>query len=165
MNEMMIPMRPTATGVKPTVARVRELRECGWIVQRKLNGDRVILDCRGDGMPVAWNRYGTEYGHKVATTKWQGCGYLLDGEVIGGEFIPFDIVDYDMPLVARTSLVNALCDRLGVEWIWEADDQYIRDGAANGTRWEGVVAKVATSKYRPLGKPHQESAEWVKLKW
>lgn len=173
LNRDFFPMRPTATGKMPVPALVNELRG-RFVIQPKLNGDRAILWVL-DGEIYIHNRHGGEYRLMVrnrATFARLPRGTVLDGEVFGGKFHPFEVVRYgDLDLSergaeARCRLAESLCGWLEIEWLFaEPSAEWLNAGAANAPQWEGVVCKRRDAVYRPCKKSHHESADWFKLKW
>jgi ATP-dependent DNA ligase len=167
------PMRPTATGKAPTVSLLKTLRD-KFVVTPKLNGDRAILWVLADEVYIH-NRHGSAYTFMVrnrASFAQLPVGTVLDGEVFNRNFYPFECLAYGdadytkQPAWKRLKLAEKLCQLLGIDWLFaEPTDEWIGNGAANGTQWEGVVLRLRNSIYRPCGKPFQESSEWFKLKW
>lgn len=169
-------MRPTATGLSLTpdnvVAVVRDIEADGWIVQPKLNGDRVLLVKR-DGIVTAWNRRGSRYSFNVnATADWRGLpdGTLLDGEGWQGRFHPFECVEIGAaslaaePVNVRVEAAKELCRTLGNPWLFDRPtDAWLRLCRENLPAWEGIVAKCG--RYATLRKPWWESETWLKMKW
>ncbi len=170
-----LPMRPTATGLLLTRDNVRavvaDLEADGWLVQPKLNGDRVLLVKRA-GIVEAWNRHGTRYSFSVAAADWRGLpdDTLLDGEGWQGRFYPFEAIELageylgrQCPAI-RASVARELCRRLGNAFLFDRPAVAWLDNCRdNLPAWEGIVAK--RGRYYPTGKPWQESADWLKLKW
>jgi len=92
-------MRPTATDTtlspRNVLATVRRLEAAGYLIQPKLNGDRVLLVKRG-WIVEAYNRRGSRYGFSVhAISDWRALpeGTLLDGEGWQGRFYPFEALE------------------------------------------------------------------------
>lgn len=139
-----------------------------YVVQPKLNGDRVLLVKR-NGIVEAWNRHGSRYSFSVnAMADWGGLpdGTILDGEGWQGRFYPFEAVIDDAPVEARVEAARRYCLELGNAFIFDTPtDAFLRNGADNLPQWEGVVAKKRGSIYRWNRKAHFESIDWLKLKW
>lgn len=174
----LLPPRPTATDAQLTPANaveiVRDLETLGWLIQPKLNGDRVLLR-KVDGIVEAWNRLGNRYSFSVnATADWRGLpdGTLLDGESWQGRFYPFEALrvgGQDLTAACVSSRADAakeLCRTLGNCWLFDrpADDWLIRC-RENLPTWEGIVAKRIGSQWTPIKKAWHESPDWLKAKW
>ena len=172
---MFLPMRPmegerlTAQNI---LAVTRMYRERGYLLQRKLNGDRGVLESRPDGL-MLWNRYGSEYSASaVDLADWNvlPVGTILDGEVWRGEFYPFESIG-PQDQAARIALAQHWCAFCSNPYVFGGvtDDWLMGEVTLNADpltrQWEGVVAKFASAKYVPLKKPHHESQAWVKLRW
>lgn len=167
------PMRPTATGKIPTIRTIAGLRD-KFTIQPKLNGDRVVLWVMA-GEVYTHNRHGSEYKMMVRNrnlfTKLP-VGTILDGEVFGGKFFPFECLSFgDIDYTANTAetrckLAECICYLLGIEWLFaEPTESWLAAGSANGSEWEGVVIRLRNSAYVPCKKPFHESDSWFKLKW
>ena len=172
------PMRPRL-GESITQANVRlALRRAkadGYLVQPKLNGDRVLVAVLEDHRVLAVTRHNSPYSFKVMNLElFAGLPAMtvLDGEVYRRQFYPFEAV-----AVAGESLVDSgpeeraprareLCHRLGVAWQFDAPTaRFMENRRGNLPVWEGVVLKKLGSRYLPLGSEAQESATWVKRRW
>ena len=169
-------MRPSVTRLRPDCAWLAENR-AEFILQPKLNGDRVVLWIERDGW-TAQNRHGSRYSFRIrnaADFAALPSGTVLDGEVIGSNFYPFDVLrigDLDLtgaPVENRIGAVKSLCAACRVEWRyseptpaqlvqWETDYPLTREV-------EGVVAKRKGSKYQIHAKPFHEADDWLKFKW
>lgn len=170
-----IPMRPQM-GVKLTadnvLYEVAKMKAKGYIVQRKLNGDRGVLEMTRLGL-LLWNRYGSLYsasGVDLAAWNTLPLGTVLDGEVYLGEFYPFEVIN-DKLQEQRITDAEAMCRRCGQPYIfggitndWLIGEVTLDDNPKT-RMWEGVVCKLAGAKYVPLKKPDHESPTWQKCKW
>ena len=177
MKRNFYPMRPTVTGLRPDCAWLAENRG-EFIIQPKLNGDRVCLWIERDGSTYAQHRKGGAYTFRIrnagAFTKLP-AGTVLDGEVLGSNFYPFEVVQFGdldlsgMGVEHRAKLAELACHWCGVEWLfaeptaaqlaqWEADWPITR-------AVEGVVVKRLGCQYRPHSRVFHESPDWFKLKW
>jgi len=171
------PMRPAATGRAPTRALLAKLRAT-HVIQPKLNGDRVCLWVERDDSTYAQHRKGGAYSFMIRNRGQFAklpAGTVLDGEVFGGKFYPFEVLRFgDLDLrtngpEARALLAERVCRWLGEEWLFAEPtlaqlDQMATDFPAT-RQWEGVVCKRRGSAYRPHAKPTHESPDWFKLKW
>src|SRR5712671_2028937 len=95
LNLPFYPMRPRR-GPDIDAGRIKKILEeidgKKFVVQPKLNGDRVLLAVRKDEVQAA-NRHGSWYTKRVRNAGdfvKLGIGTVLDGEVFGGEFFPFE---------------------------------------------------------------------------
>ena len=171
------PMRP-AMGLTLTAANVirlvRKAERIGFMVQPKLNGDRVILR-KIDGKVEAWNRRGSRYSFSVnADANWQGLpdDTLLDGEGWQCKFYPFEalrIGGQDLTgacVTVRAAAAKDLCRKLGNGWLFDRPaDAWLRLCRENLPTWEGIVAKKTGTPYTPTKKMFHDSDGWLKLKW
>ena len=177
MKRNFYPMRPSVTGLRPDCAWLAENRG-EFIIQPKLNGDRVCLWVEANGGTYAQHRKGGAYSFRIrnagAFTKLP-AGTVLDGEVLGSNFYPFEVVQFGdldlsgMGVEHRAKLAEMACHWCGVEWLfaeptaaqlaqWEADWPATR-------RVEGVVIKRRGCRYLPHSRVFHESHDWFKLKW
>ncbi len=175
------PMRPIA-GAKLSAGNFqRELAKIRrtHILQPKLNGDRACVAVLGDTVRIQ-SRRGDWYSHTVNLQPFHNlnAGTLLDGEVWQGEFYPFEVLAgrgisaLRSSVEERIDMAESVCHHLNIEWQFGSRtdgwilDELCREGQEPLTRqWEGIVAKLRGSSYRMLGAAHQESPEWIKLKW
>lgn len=169
------PMRPTS-GQRLTAQNVHQLiagyQARGYLVQPKLNGDRAVLVATHSGLQL-WNRHGGPY-QAACVQLWQWnhlpIGTILDGEVYDLMFCPFEVLNGGTA-IARAAAAKQLCQQRGIAYLFDEPSRgWLLDQAASTEnilrrQWEGVVCKHASSTYRPLHAAHQESAEWIKLKW
>lgn len=169
------PMRPmmgeklTAGNILPVV---NYYRSRGYEIQRKLNGDRAIMEVtRNDGV-IFWNRYGSRYSFSVNAAPFKGLliGTILDGENYQGTFYPFEQISTVSTTTERIRDCRLLCGMIGVPYIYGevTNDWLMVEFTLPPSRtrmWEGVVCKMKHRPYQPLKTADQESPEWVKLKW
>jgi ATP-dependent DNA ligase len=151
-----------------------ELIARGFVVQPKLNGDRVLLVKQG---PVAslFSRHGGHYTAarlNLACWQWLPEGTILDGEGWQGSFYPFDVpalandTTGAMPCSCRVDLVERLTHRAGLPWIFGTPSaEWLQAGAANAPTWEGVVVKQPGHSYRWEKSASGQSTTWTKWKW
>lgn len=164
------------------LAEVAKMQAKGYIVQRKLNGDRGVLEAASDGELKLWNRYGSLYGAStVRLDEWSTLpiGTIIDGEIFEGHFYPFECIQVGrgFPMLylqdnteGRISGAKLLCQHYSVEYLYDVTNEWLVDGCGEYANphivmWEGVVCKLANAKYVTLKKPDHESPTWVKLKW
>ena len=168
------PMRPT-TGPKLTPANilgtVNSYRHQGYELQRKLNGDRAILERTVAGVRL-WNRYGGNYAFTVNLRPYRdlASGTMLDGEVYRGEFRAFEQLSENSDTIERIRDCELLCRFIGVPYLFgQVTDDWLMGEvtlpASRTRQWEGVVCKLASAKYVPLKTETQDSPTWTKLKW
>lgn len=179
------PMRPkhgtslmSDAGVARTLADVK----AGDVVQPKLNGDRACVAVDGNGDVVVQNRHGGEYKFGVsnlAALKTLPPKTVIDGEVHGREFLPFEVVAYAgesltaLPVEARVAACAEVCKQHGLKWKFapltiESFMVLVKRGRVDKEfrkEWEGVVIKQSGSKYRFLGSEGQESDQWFKRRF
>jgi ATP-dependent DNA ligase len=143
----------------------------GYIVQPKLNGDRVTL-AKVNGKLLAQNRHGAWYSYNFDQKPWLSLpdGTCLDGEVRDKVFTPFEALSHAGKSLLRetaeyrVALAKSLCTA-GRVWLFDApSDDWLRASDANYPRWEGVVVKLRASPYSILG-IKTDSPDWKKLKW
>jgi ATP-dependent DNA ligase len=167
-------MRPT-TGPKLTPANilgtVQSYRLQGYEIQRKLNGDRAMLERTAAGVRL-WNRYGGNYGFAVNLKPYRdlATGTVLDGEVYRGEFYPFEQISDGSDTVERIRDCELLCRFVGVPYLFGGvtNDWLMGEvtlPASRTRQFEGVVCKLASAKYVPLKTETQDSPTWTKLRW
>jgi ATP-dependent DNA ligase len=172
------PMRPVRGRALLRPANIRELceevAEGVWVMQPKLNGDRVSLACV-DGKIHAQNRHGGHYRFKVHNAPDflklpnRTC---FDGEVFKGNFYPFELLvsNGESFLMAevheRVRLAKDMVQFLGHPWMFDPPTlAWIMRRKANLPVYEGVVIKRAHSRYLTLGSATQSSAHWMKRLW
>ena len=158
-------MRPTAVAEKCTIENVARLSD--YVIQPKLNGDRVILTMTDDGVELM-QRHGAPYTFMVRNRNEFAslpAGTVLDGEVFASNFHPFETVGPE-PVEVRVSAAKTICLMLGVEWLFDTPGpEFYAAGRDNLPMFEGIVAKRVGGKYRPTKKHWHESQDWLKLKW
>lgn len=145
-----------------------------YLVQKKLNGDRVILLVM-DGKVQAANRHGSLYSFSISNANnflKLPDKTILDGEVEKRVFTPFECVAYDGSSIAhkcpsvRAQVARAICDDLGFENLFDdPTEEWLEKLQSNNPRWEGVVKKALGTPYVPLASASQTSSTWVKNKW
>jgi ATP-dependent DNA ligase len=162
----MRPVMAEALTPQNVLSVVREL-SAGYVLQPKLNGDRVILR-KVNGAIECFNRHQSRYSFNVnAVLDWAGLpdGTVLDGEGYHGKFYPFEVVN-DAPVEERVASAKRICLSLGNAYIFDAPtDAWLLRCADNLPQWEGIVAKQRGTKYEWLTKPHHTSWQWLKCKW
>ena len=171
------PMRPM-TGPKLTIDNVllitSDYLHRGYILQRKLNGDRVVMIVKDFGATF-WNRYTGIYSFAV-NNEWGKLpvGTVMDGEVYQGEYYPFELIQ-----LGKEKILTTQERVVGAENICRTHNQeYVYGGVTNDwlvgevmmkhertSMWEGVVAKLKSARYEPLNTATQESPAWSRLKW
>lgn len=172
------PMRPIRGRalLRPTNIRemCEEAAEGVWVMQPKLNGDRVSLACV-DGKVFAQNRHGGSYRFKIHNASDflalpnRTC---FDGEVFKGNFYPFEVLACNGRsfLMAeaheRVRLAKDMAQILGHPWMFDPPSlAWIMRRAANLPMYEGVVLKQTRSPYVMLGSDTQSSTRWMKRLW
>lgn len=170
------PMRPTPGPLftaRNILRIVRDLAASGFLIQPKLNGDRVLLR-KTAGQIEAYNRHGSRYGHNLDVTGWTELpdDTLLDGEAWQGRFWPFEALEIAGNSLAgecvsiRATAAKDFCRTLGHAYLFDRPaDAWLRLCRENLPAFEGIVAKRIGSPYKPIKKPFHKSAHWVKLKW
>lgn len=144
--------RPKELALQSTMCQ-RILDSRRWIAQEKLDGWRAMWDGRR-----MWSRH----GKKIETTGRLPERAVIDGELVGGKYVAFDLLCLDgedlrvQPLSARWMRLSQLgiptvktvtnCIRANYE-------HWIRNGA------EGMVLKRLGDPYPPAG-----GAVWFKVK-
>lgn len=148
-----------------------------WVIQPKLNGDRVIVVKLG-GKIYAANRHGRFYSYTFDDS-WLKKHLLdqtvLDGEVRGKRFFPFEAVaiagDFQLarPVEDRVKLARQLVLEAGQPWLFStptlAEILAMIASSRSDNTWEGLVLKRRGSGYVPLGSPSQKTNSWMKQKW
>jgi ATP-dependent DNA ligase len=138
-----------------------------YIIQPKLNGDRVILR-KVNGSIEVFNRHQGRYTFNVnAVLDWAALPEctVLDGEGYAGKFYPFEAV-MDAPVEARIAEARRLCLLTGNAFIFDAPtDAWLLRCQDNLPQWEGIVAKQRGTRYEWLHKPNHTSWQWLKCKW
>lgn len=158
-----------------------------WVLEQKLDGQRLVVRVQNeDGGHVrveAFNRAGQPKQTMVTRTLlacfefFTGRGtWTFDGELVGGTYHVFDmmqggdgLVSVTTPLEERRIVLESLFG------LWKpradlvclvhqaktADEKAALVAAAEADRCEGVMAKLASSRYAP----GQRSAAWLKVKF
>src|SRR5574343_881754 len=171
------PMRPTpgpSLLTKEAVAQVVDyIRRDQFVVQRKRNGDRVIM-AKINGKVYWANRHGSFYNYDIANKALFNNlpdTTVLDGEVRDKTFSPFEGLvlggkSYllDGPDI-REMVARKVCSDLNDNWAYEVSEIWMLDFEKNWPVEEGVVIKRVGSRYLPLGSDNQNSPTWFKLKW
>ncbi len=145
-----------------------------WVMQPKLNGDRVILAVVGNRVFVQ-NRYGQMYRQKVSNArdflKLPDCT-CFDGEVFKGNFYPFEIIACNGKNLLRTevhervSWAKTLMRDIKQPWLFETPSAaWLMRRGANAPNYDGIVLKRTGSFYIPLGSASQSTLEWFKRLW
>jgi ATP-dependent DNA ligase len=172
------PMRPFRGRALLRPNNIREMCEEAaagvWVMQPKLNGDRVGLACV-DGKVYVQNRHGGCYRFKVHNAPDflalpnRTC---FDGEVFKGNFYPFELLACNGKsfLMAeaheRVRLAKDMTQILGHPWLFDPPSlAWIMRRSANLPMFEGVVLKRAHSRYVMLGSDTQSSTGWMKRLW
>ncbi len=176
------PARPVK-GIPLTTAAQAVERFCadmdsGDILQSKLNGDRaglgIVADADGSLIVRVQNRHGgwlTQKVRNLAAFLALGAGTCLDGEVIDGDFYPFEVLAWGgaslvgLPTYDRARAAQLACSYTGVPFLFSTPRlDFVRRMRANLPRWEGWVRK-ANLPY-PIGHSAiAETTRWSKLKW
>lgn len=182
LRPSFFPMRPM-TGRRllslDDIKRVCEQAETGeWVLQPKLNGDRVTLTRTNDHVYL-FNRHGKCFKHTVLNEEDYLAlpeGTVLDGEVYDKHFTPFECLVYGGHSLmndcvrARIHEAKRIADQFD-EWIFEAPtfeelvELWQDEREKRVPKWEGVVKKKTNEPYIPLGSDGQESQVWFKHKW
>ena len=171
-----LPMRPTMGDrltPRNVLRIVREL-EPDFLIQPKLNGDRVLLHKTASTI-TAWNRHGSRYSFNVnAAADWHGLpdDTLLDGEGWQGRFWPFEAVEIAGAslsaecVTVRATAAKDLCRTLGQAYLfYRPADAWLVLCRENLPAWEGIVAKRTGKPYTPITRPSHKSRQWLKVKW
>jgi len=168
---------------------VRYVVEPGWALERKYDGDRLMVDVVA-GIPTAIGRDGQRSKHqdllrspafmaafsRLPAGDWTRV--VFDCELVDGILWIFDLVTVEVEHVAVVTPEMALAWRSGDGYLgamlvsWNPGPLFqlvvsattVEDKAAMAQRcvaegWEGLVAKRLDSAYRP-----GRCADWVKLK-
>lgn len=139
-----------------------------FVIQPKLNGDRVILR-KVNGALECWNRHQSRYSFNVnALLDWADLpeGTTLDGEGYRGHFYPFEAVIDGATVEERVAEAKRLCRVTGNAWIFETPTEaWLQNLRGNLPQWEGIVLKERGSVYRWCSKPNHVSFGWFKCKW
>ena len=173
------PMRPAEGRILSRPALIKQLWHEAvdrklWVMQPKLNGDRVCLACAG-GKVYAQNRHGDSYRFKIANAKdflALPQPFCMDGEVFKGSYYPFEVLACNgkslltAEAYERAALAKAMVRFIDHPWLFDAPslDWLMRRGS-NLPVYEGVVLKRWTSHYVMLGSPRQSNLEWLKRTW
>lgn len=150
----------------------------GYVVQPKLNGDRAclgIVERDGGNFILVQNRHGSWLTQKIKNVGSfvnLGAGTCLDGEVVDGQFYPFEVLAWggesfmgDTGIV-REKLARIVCREAGVPYLFKPPTpKYVRRGFANLPRFEGWVSKDPKASYDLMSSATQESSSWVKYRW
>lgn len=176
----ILPMRPTFAGILKSEDDLRTVLSLpNVIVQPKLGGDRVVLH-KEESELKAFNRKGEPYKFSFNTHPWMAIprGTILDGEVFGGEFHPFDCLQFngaslmEEKAIVRIGWAAEFCAFACVQFMFRAASfEWLRAAMAENRgkgqrmQWEGVVVKDANSTYVPLSNYRHESYTWRKYKW
>lgn len=179
----MEPMLAVPAGTTKT--EIAEVMGLGWVLQQKLDGERLLI-VGGQGQAVAYNRRGEQTMvapfQVLAAVAELNITVALDGELVAGQFVAFDLpeaggqVTVDTPLQVRLQVLETLLQswapgyrhshggqelpvRLAASAIDPDDKRKMLDQVAEA-RGEGWVAKRLDSKYRP----GDRSRDWRKVK-
>lgn len=173
------PMRPTRGRALQRPAIIKELWHEAielkhWVMQPKLNGDRVCLAVV-DGKVYTQNRHGGCYRFRVGNAKDflalpnRTC---FDGEVFKGDFYPFELLVCNAVSFLRAEarerarLAKDMAKYLRHPWLFDTPSRaWLARRGANRPIYDGVVLKKATSAYLQLGSASQSSAGWFKHLW
>lgn len=173
------PLRPTKGRALQRPSGIKQLYEEAvdgrmWVMQPKLNGDRVLLALVGRRV-FAQNRYGQIYRQKIANAS----DFLklpnhtcFDGEVFKGNFYPFELLACNGKNLLRTEVhervnwAKTLMREIGQPWLFETPSaEWLMRRGANAPNYDGVVLKRTGSLYIPLGSPTQSTLDWFKRLW
>lgn len=173
------PMRPREGRRLSRPANIKQMWEEAveqalWVMQPKLNGDRVELAAVNDKVYVQ-NRYGRRYAFKVANALdflKLPQPFCFDGEVFKGNFYPFELLACNgksfmlAEAHEREALAKDMTKFLGHPWLFDTPSQaWLLRRAANLPNYEGVVLKRRISRYILLGAPTQSNQDWMKRRW
>lgn len=173
------PMRPVKgralirpTGIKQLYRDAVEKDH--WVIQPKLNGDRVCLAIVDDRVH-AQNRHGSVYKFNIKNAKdflKLPNGTCFDGEVYRGQFHPFELLACDSKnllltgVQERVARAKKLVIGLGHDWMFETPSlAWIMQRWEHLPIYEGVVLKRAGSRYVMLGSDSQVNLSWFKRRW
>jgi hypothetical protein len=171
------PMRP-ACGRTLTRKLIPELleRQAGHreLLQRKLNGDRVLLSVV-DRRVLACNRHGGYYGFQIKNAALflkLKDGSSFDGEVWRGSFYPFECLALDgrsyrhNTCEEREIVAMQMCRLLKITWMYTRPTRSWLLGLREHLPvYEGVVRKRADAPYLFLASDTQVSPGWIKHRW
>ena len=143
------------------------LKDAGFWVQKKLDGQRRQFELFSDGTLVCYNRngesrsYPNELAGAFARLKWKT--FVIDGELVGDVFFAFDLLQRNGVVIAPQryqrrfdELVDEIHGRLPsgalvretpTFWTTKTKTAALADYYAN--RAEGVVFRRIESPYRP----------------
>jgi hypothetical protein len=165
------PMRPTPGAVACEAQLEKDLAN-GWVIQQKLDGDRVILGVTADDL-VFTNRHLDAYSFQIKNAqKFKGlaAGTCLDGECWKGNFYPFEALAIGRvslladPVERRIEAARNICQQNGIPWLFEPISAGWVKSHLKVPELEGYVKKRAGSRYEILG-TQQDSGLWSKCKW
>ena len=130
----------------------RYIASDAWCMQQKLDGERMIIDTRGD-VVKCYNRNGVEKNIPPQLNLYSS-EYLLDGEFLNGKYYAFDRPDLtSMKYIDRYNMLNKefLSEYLGVEvlpiYLTQEDKQRkFEEFYSNNS--EGVMFKRVDGMYK-----------------
>lgn len=182
----MNPMLADQAGTTP--AERDEMMGEGWLLQQKLNGERLLIESDGAGTVTALNRRGeraqTVPLMVVEALAALGVPVVLDGELVAGRFVAFDMPQADgritvaTPLEVRLQGLGVLLETWGplhlddfgrelpitaVVTAFSPDEKLAMLEAVAEARGEGWVAKRLGSTYQP-SRRGRRSRDWRKIK-
>lgn len=145
-----------------------KIEDDDWLMQEKLDGKRIMVRVKGDEV-TASNRRGLSVGIpreiEDELRKFGDC--VLDGELVGSEYILFDLLEVDEldfrtthSCLSRYSMLKEIFDTFGsllktVKLVSTAlDTDSKRSLYAALKKCEGVVFKHKEGEYKP-GRPHK----------
>lgn len=180
------PMRPALSwGLRQLSDLDRLLAgAAGWLLQPKLNGDRVALT-QWRGKLYAYSRHGAPYRQAIRNLdKYRALPEpaVLDGEVYRGRFIPFEALALGRDLLwracvsERAAAAKAVAEKLDPgAWCfdpptlaWLRQQFATQPPAGLKCQWEGVVRKKLGCPYLPAASASQRELPawaWYKHKW
>lgn len=173
------PMRPIKGRALQRPSSIEQLwveavKDRLWVMQPKLNGDRVILAIV-NGKIYPQNRYGRMYRNSI----WNARDFLklpdrtcFDGEVFKGNFYPFELLAANGKNLIHTEVhervqwARDMVRQIGHPWLFEAPSiEWLMRRTKNAPNYEGVVIKRAGTPYVLLGGASQSTFHWMKRLW
>lgn len=185
VNMERLATAPTAYGLAPQLALEAEIdiletvvTGTGYVLEQKLDGDRVMLDTT-NGRLVPRTRDGRLYSkglpnalRKFAVDDGLPLNVVIDGELVGSTYWAFDLPVsgeemVGQPLYVRRAALVALRDSgaLGpIKVVPQANTMDLKHDLARiaiTEGYEGVMAKIMDSRYKPGGR----TRDWLKIKF
>jgi len=145
------------------------LRDSSWYMQEKADGERVMIAYEPGKPPIGINRKGVQRSiptHISGAIQTLGVACVIDGELVGGYYHAFDLIEYDgdlrdKPFRHRSLTLDAVLSALPSSaathfprmktYVFEADKRQALS-QLRAAKAEGVVFHLASSPYT-AGRP------------